>query len=40
MLETKDGYTPLMWASRYGYADVVKLLLGHKEIEVNVKDED
>ena len=36
----KDGYTPLMWASRYGYAhaDVVKLLLGHEEIEVNVRD--
>ena len=31
----KNGYTPLMWASMYGRADAVKLLLRHEEIDVN-----
>ena len=29
------GRSPLIWASRYGHAEIVKLLLSHPAIDVN-----
>src|SRR5919206_524002 len=34
-----DGWTPLLWASWFGHADVVKLLLAHGA-DVNARDKD
>lgn len=36
-INTMDGggRTPLLWASKNGHSDIVKLLLGHKEVNVN-----
>ena len=30
-----DGYTPLMWASKYGHTDIVVELLKHNKVNVN-----
>ena len=35
-----NGNTALILASRYGHADIVKWLLGHKDTKVNVRDKD
>ena len=32
---TKDGETPLFWASQKGHVEVVKVLLAHPRIKVN-----
>ena len=34
----KNGRTPLMHAATYGHKGVVKHLLGHKAVDVNIRD--
>ena len=35
----KNGNTMLIWASRNGYTEIVKLLLSHEKIDVNIQGE-
>ena len=35
--EMQEGYTALIWASRYGQTDVVNRLLDYKQIDVNLQ---
>ena len=39
-LQDEDGYTALIQASIRGHLDVVNRLLDHKEIDVNLQDND
>jgi len=34
------GYTPLAWAARNGYEEVVKLLVGREEVNSDVANND
>ena len=38
--ENVTGYTPLIYASRYGYSNVLQLILEHEDIDINKANND